>query len=119
MPIRKLMKEAGIAIQAIKPVIMMSPMSIANFLPPDSIAFDLVICDEASQVRPVEALGAILRGKQMVVVGDTKQMPPTSFFDKLNHDIEEYDNVTADRQRILAQRDSQRYRQTRLRWRYR
>lgn len=119
MPIRKLMKEAGIAIQAIKPVIMMSPMSIANFLPPDSIAFDLVIFDEASQVRPVEALGAILRGKQMVVVGDTKQMPPTSFFDKLNLDIEEDDNVTADMQSILGMCDAQGAPQTMLRWHYR
>jgi superfamily I DNA and/or RNA helicase len=69
--------EAGLAIQAIKPVFMMGPMSIANFLHPGSIEPDLVIFDEASQVRPVEALGALLRGKQLVVVGGTKQLPPT------------------------------------------
>ena len=68
MPIRKLMQQAGLAIQAIKPVFMMSPLSIANFLPPGSMEFDLVIFDEASQVRPVEALGALLRGRQLVVV---------------------------------------------------
>lgn len=119
MPIRKLMTEAGLAIQAIKPVIMMSPMSIASFLPPDSINFDLVIFDEASQVRPVDALGAILRGKQVVVVGDTKQMPPTSFFDKLNTDIEEEDNVTADMLSILGMCDAQGACQTMLQWHYR
>lgn len=119
MPIRKLMQEAGLAIQAIKPVIMMSPMSIAGFLPPDSIGFDLVIFDEASQVRPVDALGAILRGKQIVVVGDTRQMPPTSFFDKLNTDTEDEDNVTADMQSILGMCDAQGAPQRMLRWHYR
>jgi hypothetical protein len=79
MPIRKLVEEAGKAMQAIKPVWMMSPMSIANYLPPGAIDFDLVIFDEASQVRPVDAIGAIARGKQLVVVGDTRQLPPTSF----------------------------------------
>ncbi|SHK82880.1 Part of AAA domain-containing protein [Chryseobacterium polytrichastri] len=119
MPIRKLIQEAGLAIQAIKPVIMMSPMSIANFLSPDSIDFDLVIFDEASQVRPVDALGAILRGKQIVVVGDTKQMPPSSFFDKLNTDTEDEENVTADMQSILGMCDAQGAPQRMLRWHYR
>lgn len=119
MPIRKLIQEAGTAIQAIKPVIMMSPMSIANFLSPESIDFDLVIFDEASQVRPVDALGAILRGKQIVVVGDTKQMPPTSFFDKLNTETEDEENVTADMQSILGMCDAQGAPQRMLRWHYR
>ena len=119
MPIRKLMQEAGLAIQAIKPVIMMSPMSIANFLPPDSIDFDIVIFDEASQVRPVDALGAVLRGRQLVVVGDTKQMPPTSFFDKLNTDTDDEENVTADMQSILGMCDAQGAPQRMLRWHYR
>ena len=62
---------------------MMSPLSIANYLPPGAFTFDLIIFDEASQVRPVDALGAIARGQQVVVVGDSKQLPPTSFFDSL------------------------------------
>ena len=119
MPIRKLMQEAGLAIQTIKPVFMMSPMSIANFLPPGSIEFDLVIFDEASQVRPVEALGALLRGKQLVVVGDTKQLPPTSFFDKMNAETEDEENVTADIQSILGMCDGQGAPQRMLRWHYR
>ncbi|MET4137962.1 DUF3320 domain-containing protein [Pedobacter sp. UYP1] len=119
MPIRKLMLEAGLAIQTIKPVFMMSPMSIANFLSPGSIDFDLVIFDEASQVRPVEALGALLRGKQLVVVGDTKQLPPTSFFDKMNAEVEDEENVTADIQSILGMCDGQGAPQRMLRWHYR
>jgi very-short-patch-repair endonuclease len=119
LPIRKLMKEAGLAIQAIKPVFMMSPLSIANFLPPGAIDFDLVIFDEASQVRPVDALGALLRGKQLVVVGDTKQLPPTSFFDTLTKEIEDEENVTADLQSILGMCDAKGAPQRMLRWHYR
>ena len=77
------MAKAGNAIQAIKPVFMMSPLSIANFVPPGALQFDLVIFDEAGQVRPADALGTIVRGRQVVVVGDSKQLPPTSFFDTL------------------------------------
>jgi very-short-patch-repair endonuclease len=119
MPIRKLMQEAGLAVQAIKPVFMMGPMSIANFLHPGSLHFDMVIFDEASQVRPVEALGAMLRGKQLVVVGDTKQLPPTSFFDKMNSDTDDDENVTADMQSILGMCDSQGAPERMLRWHYR
>ena len=119
MPIRKLMQEAGLAIQAIKPVFMMSPLSIANFLPPSVLEFDLVIFDEASQVKPVEALGAILRGKQLVVVGDNKQLPPTSFFDTLIKEVDDEENVTADMQSILGLCDAQGAPQRMLRWHYR
>lgn len=118
-PIRKLVQEAGLAIQAIKPVVMMSPMSIANFIPPGAIQFDLVIFDEASQVRPVEALGALLRGRQLVVVGDTKQLPPTSFFDKMSGESEDEDNVTADMQSILGMCNGQGASERMLRWHYR
>jgi superfamily I DNA and/or RNA helicase len=59
---------------------MMSPLSVANYLDPYLEPFDLVVMDEASQIRPEDALGAIARGKQLVVVGDTKQMPPSNFY---------------------------------------
>ena len=61
----------------------MSPISVAQFLPPNSVEFDLLVIDEASQVRPEDALGLVARAKQMVVVGDSKQLPPTSFFDRI------------------------------------
>ena len=75
MAVRRLMKEAGRAIQSIKPVFMMSPLSIAKYIPPGSVVFDLVVFDEASQVRPVEALGAIIRGRQAVVGGGQQTAP--------------------------------------------
>jgi hypothetical protein len=83
LPIRQLLRQTGDIIQRIKPIFMMSPLSIAMFLPPETVKFDLVIFDEASQVRPVDAFGAILRGKQLVVVGDSRQLPPTTFFDRV------------------------------------
>lgn len=118
-PIRRLMSEAGAAIQAIKPVFMMSPLSIANFLPPGALEFDLVIFDEASQVRPMEALGAILRGRQLVVVGDSQQLPPTAFFDTVGTDAEEAESITADLPSILSLCDAQGAPQRMLRWHYR
>ena len=88
-PIRRLMSEAGSVIQHIKPVLLMSPISVAQYLPPGALAFDLLVIDEASQVRPEDALGAIARAKQIVVVGDKRQLPPTSFFDRIVSDVAE------------------------------
>lgn len=82
MPIRRLLSKAGGAIQQIKPVFMMSPMSVATYLAQDAVKFDLVIFDEASQVRAEDAIGPLLRARQAVVVGDDKQLPPTDFFRK-------------------------------------
>ena len=82
MPIRKLLDTAGDVVATLKPVFLMSPLSVAQYLKPDGLSFDLLLIDEASQVKPAEALGAVLRAKQVVVVGDQKQMPPTSFFDR-------------------------------------
>ena len=121
LPLRKLMMQAGNAIQQIKPVFMMSPLSIAKFIPPDSVRFDLVVFDEASQVRPVEALGAILRGEQAIVVGDSKQLPPTSFFDRMD-DSDEDDELramTTDLESILGMFCAQGAPQSMLRWHYR
>ncbi|MDF7812687.1 DUF3320 domain-containing protein [Hymenobacter sp. YC55] len=120
-PLRRLMQEAGRAIQAIKPVFMMSPLSVASFLPPGAVGFDLVVFDEASQVKPVDALGAIARGKQLVVVGDSKQLPPTSFFDSLTGLGKALDeeNVTADIQSILELCKARQMPERMLRWHYR
>lgn len=118
LPIRQLIHKAGRAIQQIKPVFMMSPMSIANFLPPGEIEFDVVIFDEASQVKAVDAFGAILRGKQVVVVGDTKQMPPTDFFGR-DADIDDEDNTTADIESILSMFKAAGCWERYLRWHYR
>ncbi len=90
-PIRKLFDAAGPILQRIKPVLLMSPISVAQFLPPNSVEFDLLVIDEASQVRPEDALGAVARAKQIVVVGDQQQLPPTSFFDRLTGNDSEDD----------------------------
>lgn len=88
LPIRQLFRKAAQAIQRIKPVLLMSPISVAQYLTPGRIRFDLLVIDEASQVRPEDALGAIARAGQIVVVGDQKQLPPSSFFDRLLADGE-------------------------------
>ncbi len=82
-PIRWVIDHAGSMLQKIKPVFLMSPVSVAQFLSPGSVTFDLLVMDEASQVRPEDAIGAIARAHQLVVVGDRQQLPPTSFFDRL------------------------------------
>ena len=119
LAVRRLMREAGRAIQTVKPVLMMSPLSIAKYIPPGSVDFDLVVFDEASQVRPVEALGAIIRGRQAVVVGDSKQLPPTSFFDRMADGGEEEASRTADLESILGMFCAQGARERMLRWHYR
>jgi len=120
LPIRQLMRKAGNAVQAIKPVFMMSPLSIANYIEPGSVEFDLVVFDEASQVRPVEALGAVARGRQTVVVGDDRQLPPTRFFDSMLEGEPEDDlNVTGDLESILGLFLAQGMPQRMLRWHYR
>lgn len=83
IPIRQLVKRAGRALLELKPCFMMGPLSVAQYLEQGALKFDLVVMDEASQLRPEEALGAIARGTQLVVVGDPKQLPPTSFFDRM------------------------------------
>jgi very-short-patch-repair endonuclease len=102
LPIRQLIKRAGQAIQAIKPVFMMSPLSVAQFLEPGAITFDLLLIDEASQVRPVDALGAIARCRQIVVVGDERQLPPTAFFSKLTSDEDDDDDDSNDGSRRVG-----------------
>lgn len=82
-PIRQLLSQAGSVVQDLKPVFMMSPLSVAQFLEPGKLTFDLLVIDEASQVKPVDALGAIARCRQIVVVGDDKQLPPSNFFAKM------------------------------------
>lgn len=82
LPVRQILKQAGSAVQALKPCLMMGPQAVAQFLEPGQMEFDIVVMDEASQLTPEQAIGAVARGKQLVVVGDPKQLPPTNFFAK-------------------------------------
>ena len=79
-PIRKLFREIPNLLLTLKPCLMMSPLSVSMFLEADSYDFDIVIFDEASQVCTENAIGAICRGGQVVIAGDSKQLPPTNFF---------------------------------------
>ncbi|MDD2341366.1 MAG: DUF3320 domain-containing protein [Tolumonas sp.] len=121
MPIRQLMLKAGPAIQALKPVIMMSPLSVAQFLIPGKQKFDLLVMDEASQIQPVDAIGAIARCQQVVVVGDERQLPPTSFFARMTEASNDEDDTSqvADIESILGLFVARGLPQRMLRWHYR
>jgi len=124
MPIRQLMQKTSPAIQALKPVFMMSPLSIAQFLPPGVLEFDLLVMDEASQIQPVDALGAIARARQVVVVGDERQLPPTKFFSKMtsggSEDDDEQDGAqVSDIESILGLFSARGLPEKMLRWHYR
>ncbi len=79
-PVRSLFNEMGARLLDLCPCMMMSPLSVSQFLPSDFSGFDLVVFDEASQMTTWDSVGAIARGKNVIIVGDPKQMPPTSFF---------------------------------------
>lgn len=124
IPVRQLVRRAGRALQALKPCFMMGPLSVAQYLAPGAINFDLVVMDEASQLRPQDALGAIARAKQVVVVGDRMQLPPTSFFDRIGDEGDDDDEggeaqALSDAESILDVAAST-YKPARLlRWHYR
>ena len=93
MPIRTLMQKIPNLLVKLKPCLLMSPISVSQFLPPDN-KFDVVLFDEASQLVPEDAIGAIYRGKTLVVAGDNKQLPPTSFFQKNLIDNVDWDELS-------------------------
>ena len=126
-PVRRLLRDAGSVVQAIKPVFMMSPLSVAQFLEPGAVEFDLLVIDEASQIQPVDAFGALARCRQVVVVGDSRQLPPTRFFTRLTsgEEIEDEPGAAAlaaearDIESILGLCCARGLPQTMLRWHYR
>ncbi len=122
LPIRQLMMQAGRAIQALKPCFLMSPLSVAQYLPKSSLTFDLLVIDEASQMRLPEAFASVLRAKQIVVVGDPKQLPPSNFFEEAvddNNDEDEDGGAIEEADSIL-ERCLQVFKAPRqLRWHYR
>lgn len=93
MPIRMLMQKIPNLLVKLKPCLLMSPLSVSQFLPPE-MKFDLVLFDEASQLVPEDAIAAIYRGKTIVVAGDNKQLPPTSFFQKNLLDDTDWDELS-------------------------
>lgn len=82
--IRRLFDQIPTLLTRMCPCMLMSPISVAQYIAPDADKFDLIVFDEASQMPTYEAIGAIARGNNVVVVGDPKQLPPTNFF-SVNH----------------------------------
>lgn len=100
MPLRELMTSIPTALVKLTPCLLMSPLSIAQYLTADATTFDVVVFDEASQIPVWDAVGAIARGKQVVMVGDPKQLPPTNFFDRAESSLDDED-VEGDLESIL------------------
>ncbi|MBW1597415.1 DUF3320 domain-containing protein [Streptomyces sp. JJ38] len=119
-PVRVLLHEARDVVRAIKPCFMMSPLTVSQFLPAD-FHFDVVIFDEASQVRPSDAVNCVYRGRSLVVAGDDKQLPPTSFFDAtVEDDSDEYaEDVPDSFESLLHACKAGAMRELPLRWHYR
>jgi len=119
LPLRRLLARAGLSIQKLKPCFMMSPLSLAKFADPRALEFDLLVIDEASQMKPEDALGGMLRAKQIVVVGDPKQLPPTDFFSRSEEIRSDDDYEDVDDESILEACQKAFHQVRRLRWHYR
>ncbi|MGF6099276.1 DUF3320 domain-containing protein [Pseudomonas sp. 18175] len=118
MPLRELMSQAPGALTKLTPCLLMSPLSIAQYLPSGTAPFDLVIFDEASQIPVWDAIGAMARGRQVVMVGDPKQLPPTSFFGRAESGSDDED-TEADLESILDECISANLPTRKLNWHYR
>ncbi len=123
IPTRKLIASTTSLLPTIKPCFLMSPQSVAQFLDPKIPQFDLVVFDEASQIPVWDAIGAIARGKEVIVVGDSKQLPPTSFFAAMGNDDDEDrdedEDVVEDVESILKECNASGIPSMRLKWHYR
>jgi len=122
MPLRKLFAAIPNLLMTLKPCMMMSPLSVSLFLQADTYDFDIVIFDEASQVKTEDAVGAIMRGKSVIICGDDKQLPPTSFFgtsksgddfdtDSDEEEYDSYESILDEALTVLSNRT--------LKWHYR
>lgn len=99
--IRRLFDQIPTLLSRMCPCMLMSPISVAQYIDPDADKFDLIVFDEASQMPTCEAVGAIARGKNVIIVGDPKQMPPTNFFavnsvDEENIEMEDMESILDD-----------------------
>ncbi|MEI8124115.1 MAG: DEAD/DEAH box helicase, partial [bacterium] len=122
-PLRVLFNEIPQVLQALKPCFLMSPLSVSTFLKPGTFNFDVVIFDEASQLPTPEAIPSILRAKQVIVAGDSKQLPPTSFFrTNILDDSDEWDEQQSDELESLlddCKASVPAFTETDLKWHYR
>lgn len=121
LPIRKLMRKYWETITEITPCVAASPESVARFLDVELAHFDVVVFDEASQLRVPNSVGALGRGKSAIIVGDSKQMPPTNFFAAGGPDDEDEDNPSSepDVESILTMAEYSKLPSVMLKWHYR
>lgn len=121
MPVRALFQKIPNLLPRLKPCLLMSPISVAQYLDPKHPPFDLVVFDEASQIPVWDAVGAIARGTEAVIVGDPKQLPPTNFFSRVDDgegtDVD--DSVVEDLESILDDCIAAQLPEQHLRWHYR
>ncbi|MEK0337237.1 MAG: AAA domain-containing protein, partial [Nitrosopumilus sp.] len=121
--IRRIFGNVPNIVQQLCPCFMMSPLSLSQYINPEEMKFDYVIFDEASQMSPVDSLGAIIRGEYLVCVGDTKQLPPTTFFDtaeQIEYDDENFSIMdTQDLESILDECLTIGMKEYLLNWHYR
>jgi very-short-patch-repair endonuclease len=118
MPLRQLFGQMPTALTKLAPCVMMSPLSIAQYLPAHAKPFDVVIFDEASQIPVWDAIGASARGNQVIVVGDPKQLPPTAFFDRSDDGYDDASDLE-DLESILDECLAANVPHKRLAWHYR
>lgn len=120
MPLRQLFGKIPNVLTQLAPCVMMSPLSIAQYLPADAKPFDVVIFDEASQIPVWDAIGAIARGTQVVIVGDPEQLPPTNVGQKgVDEDAESESGIVQSQQSILDECLASNIPSMRLSWHYR
>ncbi|NLT70413.1 MAG: DUF3320 domain-containing protein [Verrucomicrobiaceae bacterium] len=117
LPVRKLVEQIPRLLRLLKPCLLMSPLSVAQYLRASGEPYDIVVFDEASQITPWDALGALARGRSSVIVGDPKQLPPTSFFQRGTDGDEPDENI--DLESILDECLAARLPCKRLGWHYR
>jgi superfamily I DNA and/or RNA helicase/very-short-patch-repair endonuclease len=120
-PLRKLFHEIPNLLLTLKPCLMMSPLSVSLFLEPESYDFDVVLFDEASQICPEDSIGAIFRAKQVIIAGDSEQLPPTNFFsvstgdseydEDEDNEVDAYESILDESRAVLPEKS--------LRWHYR
>ncbi|MFG0247914.1 MAG: AAA domain-containing protein, partial [Phycisphaeraceae bacterium JB051] len=119
MSVRKLIAKLPNLLPRLKPCLLMSPLSVAQYLDADYPPFDVVIFDEASQIPVWDAVGAIARGSQVIVVGDSKQLPPTNFFTRQDTIEEDDDEALEDLESILDECAAAGMPSRKLLWHYR
>ena len=119
LPIRRLLESLPETMGKLAPCVLMSPLSVAQYLPAGRAAFDVVIFDEASQITTWDAIGAIARGRQTIVVGDPKQLPPTNFFGRVDDEDDDLPEIERDMPSILDEVAAAGVPERRLDWHYR